>query len=133
MNGTCWHWGNTTAYQRGAFRNTRITASADGATRTVQVTIGAAEGTFKNAMKRRAWVLRIHHPVGWPKNLEPIQVAANGRIISSSIRRLTRDEATMPFGDKAGAPDADVFELKLPSASVTTARQAEITFAPASR
>ena len=102
----------TTAYQRGEFRNTAITASADGAERTVHVNIGAAKGAFKNALKQRAWLLRIHPPVDWPKNLAPTDVRVNGEKINSLIRPLNRDAAAMPFGDKSGAPDGDIFDAR---------------------
>ena len=58
----------TTAYQRGEFRNTPITVSADETAKTVHVEIGAAKGSFQGALKTRAWILRIHPPADWPKN-----------------------------------------------------------------
>ncbi len=118
----------TTAYQRGEFRNTAITASADGAERTVHVTIGAAKGAFKNALKQRAWLLRIHPPVDWPKNLAPTDVRVNGEKINSLIRPLNRDAAAMPFGDKSGAPDGDVFEVSLPATPVSQSQSVEVHF-----
>ena len=120
----------TTAYQRGEFRNTLIAASADDADRTVRVKIGAATGTFHGASKTRAWVLRIHPLADWPKDLAPAQVKANGKKINVPIHRLNRDVTAMPFGDKTGAPDADVFELTLPAASVSKSQSVEISFSP---
>jgi hypothetical protein len=120
----------TTAYQRGEFRNTLIAASADDANRTVRVKIGAATGTFHGASKTRAWILRIHPPADWPKDLAPAQVKANGKKINVPIHRLNRDVTAMPFGDKTGAPDADVFELTLPAASVSKSQSVEISFSP---
>jgi len=120
----------TTAYQHGAFRNTHITVSANGWTKTVQVNIGAAEGTFRNALKRRAWVLRIHRPVGWSKNLMTTDVRVNSKKINAQIHLLNRDAAAMPFSDKIGAPDADVFEITLPATKVSKSQSVEISFAP---
>src|SRR5208282_1189511 len=120
----------TTAYQRGEFRNTSITASADEASKTVRVEIGAAKGNFHGALKKRAWTLRIHPPVGWPKNLAPMDVRVNGEKINAQIHRLNRDAAAMPFGDKLGAPEADVYEITLPAAPVLDGQSVEIAFAP---
>lgn len=120
----------TTAYQRGEFRNTLITASADDADRTIHVNIGAAAGTYHGALKKRAWILRIHPPADWPKNPAPAQVKANGKKINALIHLLNREAAAMPFGDKTGAPDADVFELTLPTASVSQSQSVEISFSP---
>jgi hypothetical protein len=36
----------------------------------------------------------------------------------------------MPFGTPAGAPDADVFEISLPSAPVANRQTVEISLAP---
>jgi len=120
----------TTAYQHGAFRDTLITAAADDATRTVQVSIGAADGAFSGALVQRSWVLRIHPPMDWPENLVPTRVAVAGQKINAPIRTLARDATATPFGDKAGAPDAEVFEVNLPAASVFQNRQIEIAFGP---
>jgi hypothetical protein len=120
----------TTAYQRGKFRNTLITASADDADRTIHVHIGTAVGTYHGALKKRAWILRIHPPADWPKNLAPAQVTANGKKINTPIHRLIRDATSMPLGDKTGAPDADVFEVSLPTAPVSHQQTVEIHFGP---
>jgi hypothetical protein len=120
----------TTAYQRGKFRNTLITASADDANRTIHVNIGAAAGTYHGALKKRAWILRIHPLMDWQKNLAPAQIKANGKKINAPIHRLNRDVTAMPFGDTPGAPDADVFEITLPATPVTHPQAVEIHFAP---
>jgi len=116
----------TTAYQRGEFRTTSIQSSAGIAPKIVGVEIGAAKGTFKNALKKRAWTLRLHLPVDWPKNLMPTDVKVNGKQIKAQVHRLSRDAAAMPFGDRSGAPDADVFEISLPSAPVSESQTVEI-------
>jgi hypothetical protein len=120
----------TTAYQHGEFRKTAITMTADDAQRTVQDTIGGGTGNFPGALKRRAWVLRIHRPEGWPENFVPTSAKMNNKNIGG-FRLLARNGSAMPFGDSTGAPDGDVFELKLPAASVTTEQQVEILFKPA--
>jgi len=118
----------TTAYQRGEFRNTRIQSSASDVRKIIRVEIGAAKGTYKNALKKRAWTLRLHLPAGWPDNLTPTDVRVNGKKMKAQIHRLSRDAAAMPFGDGSGAPDADVFEISLPSATVSESQSVEIRF-----
>ena len=108
---------------------TLITLTADNAQHTVRVGIGGSTGNFRGALKRRAWVLRIHRPADWPETLVPTQARQNEKTIGG-FHRLARNETAMPFGDKLGAPDADVFELELATAPVKTERQVEVTFAP---
>jgi hypothetical protein len=118
----------TTAYQRGAFRNTGIQLSANGADKTVRVEIGAAAGTFAGALKTRAWTLRIHPPTGWPENLEPAAVRVNGKETGVVFRKFNRAAAATLFGDKLGAPDGDVIEISLPAAPVAESQAVEIPF-----
>ena len=120
----------TTAYKKDQFRKTTATVSAENTNTTVRVAISAATGDFKGASAQRAWVLRLHRPVNWPANLVPTRARTNGKDIRNPFRRIARNDTAMPFGDKSGAPDADVFELVLPAAPVTKAREIEITFAP---
>jgi hypothetical protein len=119
----------TTAYREGRFRKTTASVSADAASKTVRVEIGPAEGAFSGALNTRAWVLRLHRPLDWPENLVPGQVKADGRKFEGSIRRLVREATAMPFGDKSGAPDSDLFELSLPAASASKAWQVEVSLA----
>jgi hypothetical protein len=58
------------------------------------------------------------------------QATVNGKKISAPIRRLTRSETAMPFGDTAGAPGGDVFELKLSTAPVDQSERVELVFMP---
>jgi alpha-glucosidase (family GH31 glycosyl hydrolase) len=116
----------TTAYQRGQFRKTFVSVSADHADKKIQVTINAANGNFPGALKQRSWILRIHSPTNWPDQSAITSATVNGKKIESPIRRLTRDETAMPFGDAAGAPDGDVFELKLSPASVYKIERVEL-------
>jgi hypothetical protein len=131
----------TTAYQRGEFRNTFFTASADDAAKIVRVEIGAAKGNFGGESKERAWTLRIHLPAApkrsegglanWPKELTPIEVKINGKpinILDWPIRHLARAAGAMPFGDPTGAPDGEVFEINLPASPVAQSRSVEISF-----
>jgi hypothetical protein len=90
--------------------------------------IGAAKGAFKNALKKREWRLRIHPPAGWPNDLASVEVRVNGKKIGAPVHRLNRDAAAMPFGDASGAPDAAVFEISLPSTSVSQSQSVEIYF-----
>jgi hypothetical protein len=121
----------TTAYQRGDFRTTHMTASAKDADKIVNVEIGAATGSFHRALKERVWTLRLHPPAAWSSDFKPVEVMVNHRKINIPFRRLARNESAMPFGDPMGAPDGDVFEIKLPAASVSKNQSVEIVFAPA--
>ena len=121
----------TTAYQRGQFRNTADNGDGGRCGQNRAVKIGAAVGKFNAALKERAWTLRIHSPVDWPKNLAPAQVRVNGKNINAPVHRVNRDATAMPFGDPAGAPDADVFEVTLPAAPVSHPQAVEVSFAPA--
>jgi alpha-glucosidase (family GH31 glycosyl hydrolase) len=123
----------TTAYEHGEFRNTRIVSAADDLTKTVNVEIGAAVGNFRGAFEGRAWTLRIHPPAGWPNNLAPVGVEINGRKIRLPVQRLARVGTAMPFGDKAGAPDGDVFEISLPAAPVSENQSLKIPFVPVAK
>lgn len=118
----------TTAYQRGEFRNTRITAATGETAKKLHVEIGAAEGNFRGAPDKRAWILRIHPPADWPKN--PARVAVNGRNINLAIRSLKREMSATPLGDPIGAPDSEVFEISLPAAPVSQSQSLEISFEP---
>lgn len=119
----------TTAYQRGQFRKTVTTLSLDEPGKTVSVEIGAANGDFPGALQQRAWILRIHKPSNWPKNFAPVEIMLNGKKIADDVRRLSRDKTAMPFGDQTGAPDGDVFELKLPSAPVIENQRIDVLLA----
>ncbi|HXR05423.1 MAG TPA: TIM-barrel domain-containing protein [Verrucomicrobiae bacterium] len=125
----------TTAYQHGEFRKTDIWLTDDETEKiaVVRVEITAAKGTFHSALKNRAWTLRIHPPVDWPKDLVPSEVRVNDEKINAQIHRLNRDAAAMPFGDPSGAPDTDVFEITLPDAPVARSQSVEISFAPPNR
>jgi alpha-glucosidase (family GH31 glycosyl hydrolase) len=129
----------TTDYQRGLFRTTAISSYVvqgsvkPGLPLTVRVEIGAATGDFNGALKTRSWKLRIHVPSSWPKNLMGSEIAVNDARIMDESSSPPRGRAAkaMPFGDAIGAPDGDVFELKLPPAPVTQKQSIEISFHPA--
>ncbi|HMD53171.1 MAG TPA: hypothetical protein VKJ65_01305, partial [Phycisphaerae bacterium] len=93
-----------------------------------QVTINTPNGNFPGALKQRSWILRIHPPANWPDQSAITQATVNGKKIKSPIHRLTRNETAMPFGDQAGAPDGDVFELKLSPVSVYKSERVELGF-----
>jgi hypothetical protein len=120
----------TTAYQHGQFRKTFVSISANDADKKIQVAIGAANGHFPGALKQRSWILRIHPPANWPKQSATVQATVNGTKINTPIHRLTRSETAMPFGDTAGAPDGDVFELKLSRAPLDKSECVEFVFRP---
>jgi alpha-glucosidase len=115
-------------YQHGEYRKTPLMVVADSDHWRVNVTIGPATGSFKGASSYRGYVLRLHRPVRWPARLVPVEAEANGSTVQSAVREFVRDRSTMPFGDKTGAPDGDVWEIRLPATPVTEAIDAEITF-----
>jgi hypothetical protein len=117
----------TTAYQRGEFRNTSIQSSADDAKKIVRVEIGAAKGKFSGASKEREWILRVHRPMGWSQNLLPLQIKADGKTVAGTLLKPRRVDA-MPFGDKLGAPDSDVFDVHLSETPVSRKMVVEISF-----
>jgi hypothetical protein len=123
----------TTAYRDGKYRLTQISSWASDADKKVHVEISAARGDFADSIKQRAWKLRIHPPMDWPKGYGPVEVKVNGLTVtpdSLNIRQLQRAPAAMPFGDDAGAPDGTVYELTLPSSPVAGSQSVEITFQP---
>jgi len=120
----------TIAYQRGEFRNTGIRLSADGGNSQVSVEIGAAKGHFGGALEQRAWTLRMHPPAGFASHSAPVAIRLNGKKLDAPVRRLARAENAMPFGDRLGAPDAEVFEMDLPAAPVSRRQNVEISFGP---
>ena len=96
----------------------------------MRVEIGAATGNFRGALKERAWTLRIHPPANWPENLVAAEVQLAGATTHALARKLKCDATAMPFGNPAGAPDGDVFEVSLPLAPVSEARDTKVIFAP---
>ncbi|HUA66664.1 MAG TPA: TIM-barrel domain-containing protein [Alphaproteobacteria bacterium] len=118
----------TTAYKKGQFRRTMISTTADDGAKTVSVEIGAGEGHFKGALMKRAWIIRIHPPASWPRDLTPAQVYINGKGVELPVHILARAETAMPFGDASGAPDGDVYELTLPTTRVSKAIQVVVRF-----
>src|SRR5205807_1548632 len=97
---------------------------------TFRVTIAAAAGTYAGAPSQRAWTLRLHRPADWVADLAPVQALANGQL-GLPITRLIHNETAMPLGAPNGAPDADTFEVTLPSSPVTVANQIDLAFATA--
>ncbi|HEX9047335.1 MAG TPA: TIM-barrel domain-containing protein [Verrucomicrobiae bacterium] len=113
-------------YQRGEFRQTQISVWEDQPTRTVSVGIAGATGAFPGALDQRTWTLRIHKPAGWTGEFLPSQVSLNGTLLDAAVRRLPRNEHALPLGDKAGAPDGDVYEVTLPATAVTQKVEVQI-------
>jgi len=120
----------TIAYQRGEFRTTEITSAANDADQMVHVNIGAASGHFTGALTERRWILRIHRPAHWAKDLTAADVRLNGKRIAGVVQKLERPPAAMPFGDKSGTPDENVFEISLPSAPVSEQQTVDVSLAP---
>jgi alpha-glucosidase len=118
----------TTAYRDGKYRATLISLAADDSAKTVTVDIAAADGTFHGELKKRSWVLRIHKPFGWPQIQAPAQVTVNGKKKHLPVLALPASRSAMPFGDVAGAPDGDTYEITLPAANVSKAMQVEVRF-----
>ena len=121
----------STAYQRDQFRTTPLQVSADDKGMIVRVGIGAARGTYHGALARRAWTLRLHRPLNWPESVTPVEASVNGIKVSVPIHRLQHDPSAMPFGDKSGAPDGDVYEISLPVSPVGVDHNVEVFFSAA--
>jgi hypothetical protein len=124
----------TTAYQRGKFRKTDIWLTEEETEKigAVRVKIAAAEGTFRGALTKRAWTLRIHPPANWPKDWMPKGIKINGEAsdLPRMLSGLARAENAMPLGDPTGAPDGNVFEINLPAKRVSQSQSVYISFAP---
>jgi hypothetical protein len=121
----------TTAYRSGQFRVTPVSVVANDVSKKIHLVIGGASGTFNGASRARSWKLRIHAPVDWPKGFGPVEVKLNGQTVtpdSLGIHRLQRAPEAMPFGDAAGAPDEQVFEMTLPSAPVAQKQTLDVAF-----
>lgn len=118
----------TIAYRLGQFRKTVITAQTGDQAHELVVTIGAAVGDYRNAPSRRSWVLRVHRPRGAASNLQPSGVTVDGKETDIAGQRKARQESAMPFGDKTGAPDGQVFEFTLPANQVTEEHRVRISF-----
>ncbi len=116
----------TIAYQRGEYRTTTLSLWDDHANTMVTVDIGAAQGNFRGELKRRAWILRLHPPSDWPKGHALLKVTINGRKQNPADYWLAQSATAMPFGDLAGAPDGDVYDIPLPAANVSKALHVEI-------
>ncbi|HXT10017.1 MAG TPA: TIM-barrel domain-containing protein [Candidatus Angelobacter sp.] len=117
--------GQTTAYRAGKFRKTLVTVSSNEQQAGVTVEIGAAKGDFQGALPQRGWILRFHSQAGWPS--APSTVHLNGKKIAPPFHHVSRNQTAMPFGDQAGSPDGDIFELALPTAPVAKAQRIEIS------
>jgi len=109
----------TVAYKQGQFRKTAIKSWADDETSNVSISIGAASGTYSNALTQRSCTLRMHRPPNWPTDLAPDSVTLNGIPLPGVLRHVA-NKSSMPLGADNGAPDADVFEITTPSLSVLT-------------
>jgi alpha-glucosidase (family GH31 glycosyl hydrolase) len=109
----------TVAYKQGAFRRTFVSTWADDAKKTVSVSIGAAEGGFSGAIGQRSWTVRLRRPPGWSADQTPTQVTWNGQSIGPVVRWV-KNVTAMPLGAEEGAPDADVFEVRIPAVSVAS-------------
>ena len=122
----------TTAYQRGKFRRTDIIGR--------RRCRGEDRHPRGNRRRQRNLSRRIknagldfaHSSAGRlaEKPGAGRNVRVNGKKINAPIHRLNRNVTAMPFGDQTGAPDADVFELTLPAASVYKSQSVEISFSP---
>jgi len=119
----------TTAYKQGQFRTTLIKTWANGPNKTVSIAINPAVGSFSNALTQRSWVARLRRPPEWSTDLAPTSVTLNGQSIGPIMRRI-KNASAMPLGADNGAPDADVFEIVIPTTSVLTSNLLIASFTP---
>jgi len=118
----------TTAYKQGQFRKTNIKMWANDVSQTVSVVISPAVGGYPGALANRSWIARLRRPPNWPADLAPVSVTLNGQPIGPVVRRV-KNISAMPLGADNGAPDADVFEVVVPSSPVTSSNVLIASFA----
>jgi hypothetical protein len=111
-------------YKSGGYRNTQLQAYANTTAKKVVVTINPAQGTYKGALAKRSWRLRLHTATGRPGNPESVTVDGVG--VPFNI--IPRDSTAMPFKATGGSPDGDVIEVEIASASVSGKRTIEVGF-----
>lgn len=109
----------TTAYKQGVGRTTAIEVGANDVNKIVTITIGAAVGEYSGAPAQRGWVARLRCPPQWPSDLAVTSVTLNGQPLGPIVRRV-KNASAMPLGADNGAPDADVFEVTVPSRPVAS-------------
>ncbi len=99
-------------YRYGQFRTTPIreTTSSDG--KQITVLINASKGTFKSAIQRRSWVVRVH-----AMDKKPVSVTVDGKHAQWEIARKNPDG--MPFAETGGSPDSSVLIVSIPKGSVS--------------
>jgi hypothetical protein len=127
----------TTAYQRGKFRTTQITCSADDASKMVRVDISAAVGKFSGELKKRGWILRVHCPPHWPMSSNP-GIIVNGRKTTISYYYEGAEvpiDTQIPFlddrpGNAMDSQDGQLYKIPLSPESVTKTQAVEISFQP---
>ena len=103
-------------YADGFFSKTVVDVSSDSQEAEVKVKLNARRGHYEGQTSKRAWIIRLRRPKEWPKEWSPSEVTtSDNRILPVVYRRRSPD--AMPFGDPLGAPDSDVFEIRVPSTS----------------
>ena len=117
--------GASNEYLNGAFRVTPVRLSSSG--NTVALSLGAASGSYANAISERAWIVRVH--------LLPRQkvssVLLDGVRAEYKVLHADTSHVEIPFagaGTRPGHGAGDVVEITLPPLSVVSARQIEIKF-----
>jgi alpha-glucosidase len=118
--------GASNDYLRGRFRTTSISVSSAPRQHKVTVKIAPAVGSFAGNLTKRAYVLRIRRPAGFPPDHHPYAALVNGRPIP--IVTLAKAKSGMPFQGAGPAPDADLTEIRLPARSVSSPQAVEIMY-----
>lgn len=111
-------------YQSGKYRKTMLQAAANDVAKTLLITLHPAEGEFPNAMADRAWTVRLRTPAGWPAT--PHRVTVDG--VPTAFETIRRDQNAMPFAVNGTSPDADLIEIRIPSAPVKQTRTIAVAY-----
>ena len=103
----------STKYEEGQYRTTRLVSSFDQDTKEAIVEIGAAQGSFEGALAfdSRDWTLRIHQPEGWGA-LQKVLV--DGK--ETAFETIAADSDAMPLVNAGGSRDGAVYAVAITAA-----------------
>jgi hypothetical protein len=116
--------GLSNGYRTGACRRTALEARLDARRKRATVKVGPAAGDYADALRTRAWVVRLHTT---PEMGRLREVRVDGQS-SAAWRLLPRGLASTPFQLCGPALDGDVVEVELPAGPVDQGRLVEISY-----
>jgi alpha-D-xyloside xylohydrolase len=116
--------GLSNQYRNNRFRKTHFQAKIDDKRKKITLVINPSAGTFKKALKKRSWIVRMRSPQGWPER--PSQVQVDGKIVSCKI--VAKKSHAMPFAVSGAGPDCDIIEIAVPCDSILKKRNIVVSF-----